>query len=48
MAYMTIDINRRLLKRYAFINVLETITQLNQTLPTALMNEVRPSKESDG
>jgi hypothetical protein len=38
---MTIDINRRLLTRYSFINVLNTITQLNNQLPECLMNEVR-------
>jgi hypothetical protein len=45
MAYMTIDINRRLLVRYNFINVLNTITQLNEQLPIYLMNEVREKNE---
>ncbi|CAF1150239.1 unnamed protein product [Adineta steineri] len=39
IAYMTIDINRRLLIWYGFINILNTITQLNQQLPICLMNE---------
>ena len=38
---MTIDINRRLLIRHNFINVLNTITQLSEQLPICLMNEVR-------
>lgn len=41
LAYMTIDINRRLLIYYGYINVLDTITQLNEQLPLRLMNEVR-------
>ncbi len=40
VAYMTIDINRRLLIWYGFINILNTITQLNEQLPICLMNEV--------
>jgi hypothetical protein len=39
IAYMTIDINRRLLVWYGFINILNTITQLNEQLPICLMNE---------
>ncbi|CAF2477844.1 unnamed protein product [Rotaria sp. Silwood2] len=39
VAYMTIDINRCLLMSYGFINVLNTITQLNEQLPTCVMNE---------
>jgi len=38
---MSIDINRRLLIRYSFINVLNTITKLNEQLSICLMNEVR-------
>ena len=37
---MTIDINRRLLSYYGYINILNTITQLNEQLPIRLMNEV--------
>ncbi|UJR36071.1 hypothetical protein I4U23_028807 [Adineta vaga] len=39
VGYMTIDINRRLLIWYGFINILNTITQLNEQLPISLMNE---------
>ena len=38
---MSTDINRRLFIRYSFINVLNTITKLNEQLPICLMNEVR-------
>jgi hypothetical protein len=41
VAYMTIDINRRLLIHYGYINILNTITQLNEQLPIFEMNEVR-------
>ncbi|CAF0957976.1 unnamed protein product [Adineta ricciae] len=37
IAYMAIDINRRLLHRYGFINVPNTITQLDKQLPTCTM-----------
>ncbi len=40
VAYMTIDINRRLLIHYGYINILNTITQLNEQLPIFEMNEV--------
>jgi hypothetical protein len=38
---MTIDINRRLLVWYGYINILNTITQLNDQLPICIMNEVK-------
>ena len=40
IAYMTIDINRRLLTRHDYINVLNTLTQLHEELPVHLINEV--------
>lgn len=40
VAYMTIDINRRLLIWYGFINILNTITQLNEQLPVCVLTEV--------
>lgn len=43
VAYMAIDINRRLLGKYSFVNVLQTVTLLNQQLPARIMNEVRHS-----
>ena len=42
---MTIDINRRLLSYYGYMNVLYTITQLNEQLPLRLMSEVRERRE---
>ncbi|CAF4103360.1 unnamed protein product, partial [Adineta steineri] len=39
VAYMTIDINRRLSMRYSFINILKTITELNTQLPMSIMNK---------
>ncbi|UJR10008.1 hypothetical protein I4U23_014231 [Adineta vaga] len=39
IAYMTSDINRRLLIRCGFINILNTITQLNKHLPICIMTE---------
>ncbi|CAF1045110.1 unnamed protein product [Adineta ricciae] len=39
IGYMAIDINRRLLIWYGFINILNTITQLSEQLPISLMNE---------
>lgn len=41
---MAIDINRRLLIWYGFINILNTITQLSEQLPISLMNEVRDER----
>ncbi|CAF3141164.1 unnamed protein product [Rotaria sp. Silwood2] len=38
-AYMTIDINRYLLIQYTYINVLNTITRLNEQLPICLIND---------
>ncbi|CAF3902640.1 unnamed protein product [Rotaria sordida] len=38
-AYITIDINRHLLKKYNHINVLNTITQLNEQLSICLIND---------
>ena len=40
IGYITIDINRRLLTRQDYINVLNTLTQLHEQLPVPLMNEV--------
>lgn len=40
IGYITIDINRRLLTRHDYINVLNTLTQLHEQLPVHLMNEV--------
>lgn len=37
---MTIDINRLLISYYGYMNILNTITQLNEQLPIHLMNEV--------
>lgn len=42
---MTIDINRRLLIYYGYLNILNTITQLNEQLPICIMNEVNDEKE---
>ncbi|CAF3418929.1 unnamed protein product [Rotaria socialis] len=39
LAFMTVDINRRLLNRYSFINILNTIAQLNEQLSLSIMNE---------
>ncbi|CAF3983211.1 unnamed protein product, partial [Rotaria magnacalcarata] len=39
LAFMTVDINRRLLNRYSFINILDTIAQLNEQLSLSIMNE---------
>ena len=41
ISYMTIDVNRRLFIWYGFINVLNTITQLNDQLPVCVLNEVK-------
>lgn len=38
---MSVDINRRLSIRYGFVNVLNTMSKLNEQLPIYLMNEVR-------
>lgn len=38
---MSIDVNRRLSIGYGFINVLNTMSKLNEQLPIYLMNEVR-------
>ncbi|CAF3748010.1 unnamed protein product [Rotaria sp. Silwood1] len=38
-AYMIIDINRHLLIKYNYINVLNTITRLNEQLPICLIND---------
>jgi hypothetical protein len=38
---MTIDINRRLLISHGYMNILNTITQLNEQLPLYMINEVR-------
>lgn len=38
---MTIDINRRLISYFGYMNILNTITQLNEQLPIHVMNEVR-------
>ena len=40
LAYMTIDVNRRLMIWYGFVNVLNTLSQLNEQLPICLLNEV--------
>ena len=40
LAYMTIDINRRVMIWYGFINILNTLTQLNEQLSICLLNEV--------
>ncbi|CAF1498050.1 unnamed protein product [Rotaria magnacalcarata] len=37
--YMTIDINRYLLNKHGYINILNTITQLNEQLPICLVND---------
>lgn len=40
LAYVTIDINRRVMIWYGFINILNTLTQLNEQLSICLLNEV--------
>ena len=44
---MTIDMNRRLLMYYGYMNILNTITQLNEQLPMCVMNEVRVIEEGN-
>jgi hypothetical protein len=42
---MTIDINRRLLIYYGYMNILNTVAKLNEQLPICIMNGVSEFNE---